>query len=245
MSVPAWLAARPIAHRGLHDATAGWPENSLSAFARAAEAGYPIEFDVSISADGDPVVFHDAALERMTGVAGNVARTPTRDLTRLRLLETGETIPRLEDVLELIAGRVPMFVEIKNRGLRVGRPEGAVARVLERYDGHYAVSSFNPRTVRWLARHMPHVPRGQNVMRFRGGGIWPGGRHRLSLRQLLSDRISRPQFIGCDVGSLPHPTAEHARRRGILLIVFTVRNREHRALVEKCADNMFFEGFVP
>ena len=65
MLPPAWLTSTPIAHRGLHDAAAGAPENSLVAFGRAAEARYPIELDVQISRDGAAIAFHDDTLDRM------------------------------------------------------------------------------------------------------------------------------------------------------------------------------------
>ena len=190
-------------------------------------------------------MFHDETLERMTGVRGNVTRTPVRDITKLSLLGGDQRIPLLQEVLELIAGRVPLIVELKNPRLRVGRLEAAVAKILESYNGACAVSSFNVSTVAWLDRHLSHLPRGQNLMGFRGSGFWPSRRGRPPLRRILMNRALRPQFIGCHIGSLPHPTAERVRTRGIPLIVFTVRDREQQSLADRYADNMFFEGFVP
>ena len=95
MLTPAWLTSTPIAHRGLHETAAGAPENSLAAFARAAEAGYPIELDVQISRDGAAVVFHDDTLERMTGNKGKVSRRSAAELTQLSLLGSDQGIPLL------------------------------------------------------------------------------------------------------------------------------------------------------
>lgn len=245
MLTPAWLTSTPIAHRGLHEAAAGAPENSLAAFARAAEAGYPIELDVQISRDGAAVVFHDDTLERMTGNKGEVSRRSAAELTQLSLLGSDQGIPLLEEVLDLVAGRVPLIIELKNPQIRIGRMESAVAKILKGYAGSCAVSSFNVGTVAWCARHLPHLPRGQNLMRFRGSSFLPDGWHFFTLRDLITNRSGRPQFFGCDIGALPHPGSERIRSKGIPLIVFTVRNRQQQAFANAHADNIFFQEFVP
>jgi glycerophosphoryl diester phosphodiesterase len=114
--MPSWLRETPVAHRGLHDQAAGVPENSLAAFRAAADAGYAMEFDVRLSADGIVMVFHDAKLKRLTGRPGLVAETPSAALRQLHLHGTGETIPTLTQVLQVIAGRVPLLIEVKNYG---------------------------------------------------------------------------------------------------------------------------------
>ena len=66
MSSLDWLIARPVAHRGLHDATAGVIENTPSAFAAAVARDYAIECDLQVSADGEAMVHHDYVLGRLT-----------------------------------------------------------------------------------------------------------------------------------------------------------------------------------
>ena len=239
-----WLTSRPIAHRGLHDAAAGRPENSLAAFDRAAVAGYPTELDVQLSSDGTAIVFHDDDLKRMTGRTGRITRSSSRELRRLSLLGSDQRIPSLADVLSLIAGKVPLIIEIKSRRSRAGPLETVVAHALGDYRGACAVCSFNVATVAWVARHLPNVPYGQNVMNFRETGFHRMTR-RPSFRDMLVNRASRPRFIGCHTGAVPHPTAERLRGKGIPLIVFTVRNRQQYTLAKKYADNTFFEGFIP
>ena len=68
-----WLTARPIAHRGLHDASAGVIENTATAFTAAIDAGYGIECDIQVSADGEAMVHHDDALGRLTEGSGKLA----------------------------------------------------------------------------------------------------------------------------------------------------------------------------
>ncbi|MEO0357542.1 MAG: glycerophosphodiester phosphodiesterase family protein, partial [Pseudomonadota bacterium] len=68
--------ARPITHRGFHDAAAGRIENSPQAIQAAIDHGYGIEIDVQRSADSVAMVFHDYSLQRLTGEVG-VVQTKT------------------------------------------------------------------------------------------------------------------------------------------------------------------------
>ena len=142
-----WLCARPFAHRGLHDGRAGRPENSLAAFAAAVADGYGIELDVQAAADGQAMVFHDWSLVRMTGADGGIRDHDASVLSGLRLQQSRQMIPTLAQVLELIAGRSPVIVEIKSAPDQLGAAEEAAFRVLETYNGPFAVTSFNPRSL--------------------------------------------------------------------------------------------------
>ena len=113
-----------FAHRGLHDATRA--ENSLSAFAAAADAGFAIELDVRLSSDGVLMVFHDDTLERMTGVGGRVDSKTAEELHSIRLGNTEDTIPTFDEVLGLVDGRVPLLVEIKEDAGKYGVTEKTV-----------------------------------------------------------------------------------------------------------------------
>jgi len=134
---PAWLTARPYAHRGYHH-DAQHPENSLAAFLAAAEAGLGVELDVRLTSDGQLVVFHDGSLERMTGDRRQVADVDLSDLRRLRLLGSDERVPTLREALDAVGGRVPLLIEIKSRG-HAGLLEERVAEELSRYAWRYHV----------------------------------------------------------------------------------------------------------
>jgi len=73
-----WIAARPVAHRGLHDAKAGVIENTAAAFQAAVDGGYAMECDVQISADGEAMVFHDDTLDRLMQDSGRPRRPARR-----------------------------------------------------------------------------------------------------------------------------------------------------------------------
>ena len=138
MRLPEVLLAPPIAHRGLwgpRGAPENSPENSSSAFERACRAGYGIELDVRLSADGDAVVFHDERLERMTGVEGVLEDMPARQLTELALLGGPDRIATLEQTLELVSGRSMLLVEIKAGQEGSERLAARTGELLERYGG--------------------------------------------------------------------------------------------------------------
>ena len=110
-----WEPFRGIyyAHRGLHDNGTGAPENSLPAFKKAVKAGYGIEMDVQLTKDNIPVVFHDFTLERVCGREGKVCEHTYEELREFNLFESGEKIPKLEEVLKAVNGKVPLIVELK------------------------------------------------------------------------------------------------------------------------------------
>ena len=123
-----WLVEKYVAHRGLHDEES--PENSLSAFEKAIEKGYVIELDVQQIADGTVVVFHDTSLSRMTGQDGYLKNLITEDLSACYLEGTKETIPTFQQALDLINGRTPIIIEVKNT-LKVGSLESATLEILK------------------------------------------------------------------------------------------------------------------
>lgn len=102
-----------IAHRG---ASRRALENSLQAFSLSlSDRADMVEFDVRLSADGEPVVFHDARTGRTAKENVTVARCDAARLKEIRL-NNGEPVPFLADVLDLIRGTVPVNVESKSAG---------------------------------------------------------------------------------------------------------------------------------
>ncbi|MBG0777174.1 MAG: glycerophosphodiester phosphodiesterase [Desulfovibrionaceae bacterium] len=235
-----WLTARPFAHRGLHGP--GAPENSLRAILAAADRGFGVELDVRLLADGAVAVFHDRTLARLTGRKGLVERLTVPAMSPLRLLDTDQPIPLLTDVLDGVAGRVPLYIELKQEA-RPGPLESAVSRILRAYRGPFGVASFSARCLGWFVEREPGFARGQIA----GGRCErdPLGLKRLALGNLWLNRISRPHFVSYHLGSLPHPAATRARAAGLPLLCWTARSPEDMARGLRLADNVVFEGFVP
>src|SRR5260221_12347104 len=101
------------AHRGLWS-VGGYPENSLGAFQAACAAGYGIELDVQLTADGEAVVFHDGNLKRMTGREGRVADHTADELAAMPLAGGEETIPTLADALAVVGHQAMVHIEIQS-----------------------------------------------------------------------------------------------------------------------------------
>ena len=223
-----FLTGWRYAHRGLHGN--GLVENTRAAFAAAIAADMGIECDVSLSADGIPFVFHDDTLERLTGQSGPLEARNAADLEELTILGTDETIPRLDEVIDLVAGQVPILIELKTRDLRVGRLCLAVRRMLEGYRGSAAVMSFNPEVGYWFAEHAPRITRGLVISEADKSGVWALIERHWSLWR------AKPDLLAYDVRDLPSRFAAAQRARGIPLLTWTVRGAAAEATAAAYAD---------
>jgi glycerophosphoryl diester phosphodiesterase len=227
------LGTLPFAHRGLHGP--GRPENSRAAFQAAIGGGFGIELDVQLSADDEAIVFHDYKLDRLTATPGLVADTSTADLAKLRLLGSDEPIPTLADVLALIAGGVPLLIEVKSPDRHVGALCRAVARALEGYAGAVGVMSFNPEAGRWFAAHAPDRLRGLVVSESGKEGL------RGRIERAFSVLRARPDFLAYDVRDFPSAFAAARRGKGVPVYTWTVRTAADRARAAPNADQIIFE----
>lgn len=232
-----WLTGQPYAHRGLHDA-AGVPENSLAAFAQAIAIGHGIELDVQMSLDGVAIVFHDDELHRLTGVAGKLRNLPSAKLCGLALNGTTETIPTLDAALALVAGRVPLLIEIKCASKSYHGICFAVRRALEGYRGAVAIMSFNTDVVRWFTRNVERLPRGVIISDEHPPTLFSGFRAWLRDRRILRLRLD---FAAYDIRSLPSSLSRRLRSRHLPLLTWTVRTEEDIDRAQHHADNAIYE----
>jgi glycerophosphoryl diester phosphodiesterase len=228
------LGAVPFAHRGLHGDVV--VENSGAAIAAAVGHGYGIEVDVQLSRDGEAMVFHDYELDRLTIEQGPVADRTAAELQAIQLYVSAEVMPRLTEALAMIAGRVPLLIEVKSRDRRPERLCRAVAAALAGYEGPVGVMSFNPEVGGWFARHAPDVLRGLVVTEEGKSGLRGRIERRLALWR------SRADFLACDVRDLPSRFAAAARSRGLPVYTWTVRSDSDRARAAAHADQIIFEA---
>lgn len=228
-----------IAHRGLHDASAGIPENSLAAFRAAAEAGYGAELDTRLTKDGVVVVLHDSDLFRMTGAHVAVESLDFAELQQYKLGGTDERVPRFSDALDILAAaHVPVVVEVKaSPDRRRGELCRKVLGIIDAHTGNFCVESFDPFIVAWFRFHAPDLLRGQLTAQREnlggGFGAW------LSSRMLIGC-IGRPQFIAHRAGkkSLGVKLAELL---GAMRVTWTAHDRREEAK----SDAVIFEGCRP
>lgn len=249
--LPADFLSVPIAHRALHDQASRRPENSASAIAAALEAGYGIEIDVQLSADRQAMVFHDESLDRMTAAEGPVSAHDAVALQALALRGgKGEGVPTLAQVLQMVSGRVPLLIELKDQGERDGL-EQATANALSGYKGPVAVMSFNPSMMAAMACLAPDVPRGLTTCAFAPGDFPNPAADpaREALRQRLAaiadfDAVGAC-FISHDWRDLGRPRVSELKTHGAAVLCWTIRSPEEARQARSVAQNITFEGYLP
>lgn len=238
----------PLAHRALHDVEDGRPENSRAAIQAAIVAGYGIEVDVQLSADDTAMVFHDYGLDRLTDVEGAVRLLRSDALSEIVLKGGAECIPSLPEVLDLIAGQVPLVVELKDQdggmGRNVGALEHAVAEALRGYAGPVAVMSFNPHAVAEMATLLPNVPRGIVTSAYRYED-WPLPKATCDrLRGIPDYEAVGASFISHEVNDLAAPRVAALKAVGAKVCCWTVRSQAEEKTARQVADNITFEGYA-
>ncbi len=236
MKDASFLKRAPIAHRGLHDGNDSCWENTIPAFQAAIDAGYGIELDVQLSSDGVALVFHDEALERLTGRQGGIHELSVAEAAATAIGGTDATIPTLAQVLELIGGRVPVVIELKGNPGHDGDLVATVARTLQAYEGEAAIMSFAHWHVRKFAIQAPGIVRGLTAE-----GTKPG-----QMESHFSMLAHGLDFVSYNVDELPNPFVGFVRDRlSLPVITWTVRKPEQVDLTGQYADQMTFEGFRP
>lgn len=241
-----WIAARPVAHRGLHDPRAGVVENTASAFEAAVAGGYAMECDVQRAADGEAMVFHDAMLDRLVEATGPVATHTGAELRAMPMRAGRDRMITLGELCDLVAGRAPLIVEVKASWNDDRRLERRVADILLAYRGPVAVMSFDPGSIVALRALAPGLPRGvvqESVYDDPEWSILTRGRKR-ALAWLTHLPATRPDFLAWYVRDLGHAAPRLARRAlGLPLLTWTVRTPADQARARLHADQMIFEGF--
>ncbi|KIC31581.1 glycerophosphodiester phosphodiesterase family protein [Leisingera sp. ANG-S5] len=252
-SLPAAFLTVPLAHRALHDVEDGRPENSRAAIRAAIAAGYGIEIDLQLSKDGCAMVFHDYDLDRLAEGSGLVRDRTREDLRAIPLKGgDGEGIPDFAEVLELVGGKVPLLVEIKDQvwsrrpdDTGCGRLEAAAAQCLEGYSGDVAVMSFNPDAVAEFAKHRSDLALGLVTGAFKPKN-WPEltPEERKHLRKIADfDRVAA-SFISHGAHNLGNPAVARLKEAGVPVLCWTIKSLAQEEAARAIADNVTFEQYL-
>ena len=237
----------PLAHRALHDVTDSRPENSRAAIRAAIDAGYGIEIDVQQSADAQAMVFHDDILDRLADGSGPGRAQTAGQLSRMRLRGGDEAIPDLPEVLDLVAGRVPLLIEIKDQdgamGPDIGPLEEAVAAALEGYTGSVAVMSFNPHSVRRMAALCPDLPRGLVTDGYDPAHWELPDETCEGLRGIPDYDAAECSFISHNMHDLTRQRVTELKASGASILCWTVKSPQDEALAREVAQNITFEQY--
>ena len=248
MRAPDWLTARPVAHRGLHDAARGIIENMPAAAEGAISGNFAIECDIQLTSDGEAMVHHDDELGRLTDGSGRLLTRTAAELKAVHFKNTTERMMTLTDLCNLVDGRVPLVIEVKSHFGGDRKLVKRMAEVLASYQGPAVGMSFDPDQVLALRELLPSRPRGIVAQRSYEDEYWAKltEAQRDGMLYLRHGFQTQPHFVAFKVDHLPAPAPWIARNVfGCALLGWTVRTPEQRTRVGQYADQMIFEGFVP
>jgi len=249
VTAPDWLTTRPVAHRGLHDLRRGIVENMPGAIEAAIAGRFSIEVDVQLTKDGDAVVHHDDKLGRLNEGSAALTDLTVRELQAVKFKDTPERMMTLRDLLDRVAGRSGLVIEIKSHHDGDRKIVQRTAELLSSYAGPAVVMSFDPDQLMTAKAIAPNLPRGVVAQRdYDKDDYWnkltPAQKQDMTaLRHAIR---TQPDFVAYRVDDLPAPApwiAHHIFGRPLL--TWTVRTQDQRARAGRYADQMIFEGFRP
>ena len=248
MNGPPWLTARPVAHRGLHNAADGIIENMPGAARAAVSGNFAIECDIQRTADGEAMVHHDDELGRLTEGSGALLQKTAAELKAVSFKNTPERMMTLADLCTLVAGRVPLVIEVKSHFDGDRKLVTRMAEVLSSYNGPAVGMSFDPDQVMALRELIPSRPRGIVAERHYTAEDWPdaSAAQRWEMKHLHHFFRTQPDFVAYWIDELPSPAPWITRNIFARpLLTWTVRTAAQRARAARHADQMIFEGFRP
>lgn len=228
-----------IAHRGVFD-NKTVAENTIPAFKIAMQKGYWIELDVHMLQDHSIVVFHDDSLKRATGIDKKIKECTYQELEKMRLFGTKDTIPKLEEVLQEVNGKVGLIIELKY-DTKIGKLEKELIKLLDNYKGEFGVESFNPFSMLWFRKNRPNYIIGQLVTNFvkEKASIL----EEIVIKNMLFNPILKPDFISCNITMLPNEKLEKLRKKKII-IGWTVKTKQEYEKYKKYCDSFICEKFI-
>ena len=232
------------AHRGLHDNETGAPENSMTAFQKAVDMGFGIELDIQLTRDNIPVVFHDFTLKRICGYEGKLREFTYDELLQFDLLKSDEKIPKLEDVLKMVNGRVPLIIEFKTEWKDLSVCPAA-DKMLQTYQGPYCIESFNPLAVYWYRKNRRDILRGQLSDAFLKEGEHKGILQ-FVLQNLLFNCLTKPDFVAFN-HKYPRTLSRCICRKLYrnMAVAYTLKTESELEAAQKYFDIYIFDSFLP
>ncbi len=231
------LFTKPIAHRGM------WLdliENSMPAYQKAVDLGYPIEIDLYSSTDGVLYCFHDKKLDRMTGKSGFIFEQTSEFLNALTLKDTDLKIPKLTDVLKLCENKIPLLIEIKNQPDK--KIVERVLKCLKDYKGEYAIQSFNPLYINKVKKLAPNVLRGILSTSDYEDLKDENPLIRKIIKNMSLNFLVKPHFISVKHTAFP---LKKGKIKNKAILSWTITDQTTYDRIKPFVNNVIFENFIP
>lgn len=228
---------RFIAHRGLHKNSL-IPENSMLAFKAAIEKNYAIEFDINITKDNQIVVFHDDDLNRLCNKKQNIEDVSYDFLKDLNLYESNEKIPLLKELLDEVAGKIPLIIEIKKHK-NIGLLENILLEMLKEYKGEYFICSFEKDILLWLEKNKPKEIRG---LIFESLPIkFKKYEKTVFLYKYFK---SKADFISLEDKLIDSSIYDFCKKKELDIVVWTIKDKKSFQNIDKKVSAVIFENFI-
>ena len=234
-----WIVKTPIAHRGLHDDNK--PENSLSAFKNAIKHGYAIEIDLQMTKDNKIVVFHDDTLDRMTNGNGKVSDKTLDEIKQLTLKNSQEKVPTFDEFLSFINGKTPVLIEIKDHK-NIGIAEEKIAKSLKKYNGQFAIQSFNPKITKWFKQHTSFCA---GILSCFFCDVKLAWYKKLLLKNLYLLKNVHADFVSYEANAGFYFKKLKRLKGKIPILFWTIKSNDEMQKVKSVCDNVIFENFLP
>lgn len=232
-----WLVNNYIADGGLSNENCF--ENTLPAYQKALDKNYPILIDVQSLCDGTIICFKDSKLQKHTNKNGYVTNLTNVDIENLKLKD-GNNVPTLDEALELINGKVPVVINIVNNTFTT-KLESAVIKRLKKYNGEFALCSFNPNTIEYFTAQHPNLTFGIKVENFENKV--EGSYKTKALKKLKYGKKVAPKFVMYYSNGLPNRYVK--KFKNLPIIATDVNSQESYLKLIKYCDNITFYGFEP
>lgn len=234
-----WLSDIKIAHRGLHNIEKGIPENTIAAFSKAIEKNTAIELDVHILKDNNIVVFHDDDLSRCCNINKKVKDLTIKNIKELRLFNTDHKIPTLVDTLDFIDARVPVIIEIKT-DVPAKRICPHLLEILNKYNGKFAIKSFDPRICVWFKKNAPDIVRGLLITDFKKERKHKLIKH-LFITSMFFVPVYKPDFLSIKLSMLKNKKSKKLRNSGYTILGWTFKTKSDYIKYEHYCDSYIYE----
>lgn len=215
-----------IAHRGIHNSYV--VENTLSAFSKCIEEGYAIELDVRLSKDKKIIVYHDVSLTRLAKINRFIEDCTLAEIRKVKL-KNKYSIPTLHQVLNLVDGKVPIYIDVKgNIGNNILEQE--LLNLLTQYRGEFFIQSFNPKTIKWLKKHTHKYKCGLIIFNYPQYNF---------IKKLFLH--VKTDFVVCKLSSL-HNYKIQKIRKNKTIIGWTIKNGNEIVKYQEFCDKMICEN---
>ena len=202
--------------------------------------------DIHFTKDFKIIVFHDFFLGRLTTKTGFVFNKNLSYIKKAKL-SNNEKVPTIEEVFNLVNGRVPILLEIKYSKYikkNLNMFTSVLAEKLESYKGSVALMSFNSDLIKYIRKRnfFRKFPLGLTTSFPKIESIGSKIKNNKIENEIVANRL---QFISQDWKGIKNIRVKRLKKLNIAILSWTITSREIEESLKGLADNITFEHYEP